>query len=75
MTLVRIVLIDGGSVIANWDSSGLAGRGSREEPVVTLTTEEAVERLPIGRVEAILPVDREVPLPGETAIYRFATLA
>ncbi len=75
MTLVRIVLSDGRSVIANWDSRGVARRGSREEPVVTLTSEEAVDCLPAGRVEAIIPVDREVPIPRGTAIYRFATLA
>jgi hypothetical protein len=75
MALVRIVLIGGGSVIANWDPSGIAGRGSREEVMVTLTSEEAVDRLAPGRVEAILPVDKGVPIPGGTAIYRFATLA
>ena len=75
MTLVRIVLADGESVIANLDSRGLASGGSREEPVVALTAENAVDCLPAGRVEAILPVVRGVPIPGGAPIYRFATLA
>jgi len=75
VTLVRIVLNDGASVIANWNSRSLGGRGSSEELMVTLTAEEAVERLPAGSVKAILPFDRGVPLPGDTLIYRFATLA
>ena len=75
MTLVRIVLADGESVIANLDARGLATGGSREDSVVALTAEDAVDCLPAGLVEAILPIVRGVPIPGRAPIYRFATLA
>lgn len=74
MSLVRFVLEDGASVIANWDPAGLAGATQGGAAVVALTDEESVRQLPAGRVEAILAVDRGVPIPGDAAIFRFATL-
>jgi acyl-CoA reductase-like NAD-dependent aldehyde dehydrogenase len=41
--------------------------------MVTLTHDEAVERVPIGAVAAILPWDSQMPMSANTSVYRFAT--
>lgn len=75
MSVVRIILEDGSSVVTSWDQAEPIGAARGDAPsLLTLTNEESVESLPARRVKAILLVDGAVPLPADAQIFRFAAL-
>ena len=70
--LVRFILTDGASIIASCEPA--MGLGGGRATMVTLTRDETVERIPLGSLDAILPWDAQVPMPSDTAVYRFAMI-
>ncbi len=70
-SVVRIVLTDGASIIASCELTEGLVRG--RTTMVTLTDDEAVERVPVGAVAEIEPWDSQMPMSANTSVYRFAT--
>lgn len=74
MSLVRFVLTDGASIIANLEGSRDAKADRVVEPMITFTADHEVAHIPSRRVEAILPVDGRLPMPRDASIFSFATI-
>ena len=71
--LMRFVLSDGESIIASCEhlEAGYAAlrRGS---DLITLVGEDGTAEIPVRKIEALLPLEPQVPLPNTASLYCFA---